>query len=96
MIEKFLIFDEYGYYKLSITQRAIITALSYSLNFVKEVNNMVKSYDKFVTVVRGDSKTFLQMNNMIWAFAPCRIKHLALHAKKKRVRKKNMRRIFKW
>ena len=94
MIEKF--FDEYDYYKLSITQRAIITASSYLLNFAKEVNNMVKSYDKLVTVVRGDSKTFLQMNTMIWTFAPRRIKHLALHAKKKRVRKKNMRRIFKW
>ena len=75
------------------------------LAFQKAVIRIAMSFDDVATAAsrmaiaaRGVSKPYMQMAQfdayIKWLSAPGRVKHLAKHAKKMRVRKKNMRRIY--
>ena len=72
-------------------QKAIIrTAMSY--------DDLATGMSRFAIAARGASKPYMQMvqfhAHIRWVSAPGRVKHLAKHAKKMRVRKKNLRRIY--
>ena len=74
------------------------------LAFQKAIIRTAMSCDDLATAMsrmiaaRGVSKTNMRMAQLDahirWFSAPARVKHLAKHARKMRVRKKNMRRIF--
>ena len=76
------------------------------INFQKAALKIALKFDDVVTAIsrmtivaaRGVSKPYMQMAltdaYIKWLSAPGRVKHLAKHAKKMRVRKKNMRRIY--
>lgn len=75
------------------------------LDFQKAIIRTAMSGDDLATAAsrmaiaaRGVSKSWMQMAQLDarikWFSAPRRVKHLAKHAKKMRVRKKNMRRIY--
>lgn len=75
------------------------------LAFQKAIIRIALSYDdlatamsRFAIAARGASKPYMQMAQLYahikWLSAPGRVKHLAKHARKMRVRKKNLRRIY--
>jgi hypothetical protein len=76
------------------------------LDFQKVAIKAALAFDDWATGIsrmaiiaaRGVSKSYTQMSLTYayhrWLSAPGRVKHLAKHAKKMRVRKKNMRRIY--
>lgn len=76
---------------LNAFQKAIIrTAMSY--------DDLATAMSRMTIAARRVSKSWMQMAqfdaNIKWLSAPRRVKHLAKHAKKMRVRKKNLRRIY--
>ena len=84
-----------------------LEAIGANLNaFQKAALKIALKFDDVVTAIsrmtivaaRGVSKPYMQMAltdaYIKWLSAPRRVKHLAKHAKKMRVRKKNMRRIY--
>lgn len=76
---------------LLASQKTIIrTAMSY--------DDLATAMSRMAIAARGVSKPYMQMAQLDahirWFSAPARVKHLAKHARKMRVRKKNMRRIF--
>lgn len=62
-------------------------------------DNLATAMSRFAIAARAVSKPYIQMAlldaRIKWFSAPRRVKHLAKHARKMRVRKKNMRRIYR-
>lgn len=77
---------------LTDLQKAFLTA-------AKSMDNFSRALNKFAIVAaRGISKPTLTLEaiyqKIMWDSAPKRVRHLAKHAKKARVRKKNLHRIY--
>lgn len=76
---------------LDFQKAAIKTALMF--------DDLATAVSRMAIAARGVSKPYLQMARLDasikWFSAPRRVKHLAKHARKMRVRKKNLRRIYR-
>ena len=88
-IEKYL--EAIGVNLLDFQKAALKAALAFG-DLATAMSRMA------IVAARGVSKPYMQMAlfdaHIRWLSAPGRVKHLAKHAKKMRVRKKNMRRIY--
>lgn len=87
-VEKYL--EAIGANLLDFQKAAIKAALAF--------DDLATAASRMAIAARGVSKPYMQMAlidaHIRWVSAPRRVKHLAKHAKKMRVRKKNMRRIY--
>lgn len=63
----------------------------------EQLERLSESFSEFSTHISKAASAFSRMAKCVWIYAEknSKIKHLALHSKKYRVRKKNIKRLLK-